>query len=105
MKSNPINAKNFMEFFETEYGVKFVDSVTGENVLESFNKREATANVERTCGNCAFSARGDGISSHVDDNVCTSSDSPNVAEFIFANSCCDHWKHDANKKVESRGNI
>ena len=89
-----------MEFFEKEYGVKFVDSATGKSVLESLNKKEATTTIERTCRNCFFGAKGDGVYSHVDDIACTNSDSPNVTEFVFADSCCDYWEQAANKKDE-----
>ena len=92
MKSNPMNVKNFMEFFEKECGVKFVDSATGENLLELLNKKEMITIIERTCGNCAFGAKGDGVLSHVNDIVCTNSDSQNVTEFVLADSCCDYWK-------------
>jgi nitric oxide synthase oxygenase domain/subunit len=52
MSSGPINAKSFMEFFEKEYGVKFVDHKTGRSALEIINEREKEARSKRVCGNC-----------------------------------------------------
>jgi len=40
LKSEQINAKSFMEFFENQYGVKFVDSSTGEKALDLIIEKE-----------------------------------------------------------------
>lgn len=38
---NPINAENFMKFFEETFGVRFVDVVTGKPALEVLVKNKA----------------------------------------------------------------
>ena len=92
MRPKPINAKNFMEFFENQCGVKFVDISTGKNALDLINEREKINSNERACGNCKYGAKGDGIFAHTEDIVCVNSDSPNTTEFVFADSNCDHWE-------------
>ena len=37
-----IDAKSFMEFFEKEYGVTFVDGNTGKKTLDIIAKKEKT---------------------------------------------------------------
>ena len=94
MQSKPINAKNFMEFFENQCGIKFVDSATGQSALDLINEREKINCSERVCGSCKYGAKGDGIFAHIEDIICVNADSPNTTEFVFVNSSCDHWERD-----------
>ncbi|MDR0767103.1 MAG: hypothetical protein LBE57_01450 [Methanosarcinales archaeon] len=92
MKSEPINAKNFMEFFEKQCGVKFVDIEAGKTVLDIINDEEKELRNKGVCSNCKYGAKGDGVFVHVDDIVCINADSSNVADFVFSNSSCEWWE-------------
>lgn len=41
MKNSPINAENFMEFFEKTTGVTFIDVETGKSALEILAKQKS----------------------------------------------------------------
>jgi len=87
-----IDAKSFMEFFEKEYGVKFVDASTGKNALDVLKE-------EHICGKCQYGARGDGITSFAEDIVCVNADSCHVTDYVSENDTCELWE--AAKKEEN----
>ena len=80
-----IDAKSFMEFFEKQYGTKFVDMKTGKNALDVINEH-------KTCVNCQFILKGDGKSLLVEDMVCGNSDSDYVTDFRMSDDTCENWK-------------
>jgi len=41
MKKSPINAENFMKFFEETAGIKFVDAETGQPALDFLTKQKS----------------------------------------------------------------
>lgn len=41
MKNSPINAENFMKFFEDTAGVRFIDVETGKSALETISENKA----------------------------------------------------------------
>jgi hypothetical protein len=89
LKVEPINAKSFMEFFEKEAGIVFIDSATGNKALDMI---EAEASSGKLCGDCGYASRGDGVSTHAEDIVCVNADSPSTCDFVFANNCgCNYW--------------
>jgi len=88
MKSEPINARNFMEFFQNQYGIEFIDVCTGNRALDLVSEKE-----QSRCSTCKFAARGDGKFVHLDDMICTNDESEWVTEFVSADSGCDQWMH------------
>ena len=86
-----IDPKKFMEFFEKECGVKFVDVNTGKNALDIIKG-------ERVCGKCHYGARGDGVTSFEEDIVCVNANSPHVTDFRMSDESCAYWE--APKKEE-----
>ena len=80
-----IDAKSFMEFFENQYGTKFVDMKTGRNALDVLNE-------QRTCANCQYILRGDGESLLVGDMVCGNPDSDYVTDFRMSDDTCIYWE-------------
>jgi len=84
LKSNPINAKNFMEFFESECGVEFVDTATGKRALDIINEN-------RHCDTCYFAAKGDGKFVHIGDMICINADSEKVTCAVFVDTSCPQW--------------
>lgn len=83
-----INAKNFMEFFEKECGVKFIDINTGKRALDIIADNES----RKSCANCNWAANGDGITMHEKDLVCVNADSRYVADSVSADMKCDLWQ-------------
>ena len=79
-----IDSKSFMEFFEKEYGVKFVDVNTGRNALDIINER-------RVCGKCQYIVRGDGKTLHAEDMVCANPESSHATDFRMKGDTCEHW--------------
>ena len=77
-----IDPKRFMEFFENEYGVKFVDANTGKNALDLIKE-------SHICGKCQYGARGDGVTSFVEDIICVNADSRFVTEYVSENDTCE----------------
>jgi hypothetical protein len=49
-----IDSNSFMDFFEKEYGVKYIDAKTGKTRQELMAEIEANMN----CGNCRWGLRG-----------------------------------------------
>jgi hypothetical protein len=86
MKSELINARNFMEFFQNQYGIEFIDAITGKRALDLIHKKE-----QNLCSTCKFAAEGDGKFVHLDDMICTNGESERVTEFVSADSSCDQW--------------
>ena len=80
-----IDAKSFMEFFEKQYGTKFVDMKTGRNALDVINE-------QRTCANCKYILKGNGETLHMDDMVCGNPDSNYVTDFLMSDDICDNWE-------------
>ena len=76
-----------MEFFEKEYGVKFVDHKTGKTRQELIAEQE----LGRNCGNCLWGAKG-GEYNYPDDIVCVNADSDNVSEFVTDEMKCYLWE-------------
>jgi hypothetical protein len=83
-----INAKNFMEFFEKECGVKFIDINTGKCALDIIADSES----RKSCGTCKWSANGDGVAIHEKDRVCVNADSRYVTDFVSGDMKCDLWQ-------------
>ena len=86
MKSEPINARNFMELFQSQYGIEFIDAGTGKRALDMIFEKE-----QNLCTTCKFAARGDGKFVHLDDMICTNDESEQVTEFVSVDSGCDQW--------------
>ena len=80
-----IDSKSFMEFFEKEYGVKFVDVKTGKGALDIINEKH-------TCKACAHILKGDGKSLHIGDMVCGNPLSDYVTDFRFDDDTCSLWE-------------
>jgi hypothetical protein len=80
-----IDAKSFMEFFEKEYGVSFVDTSTGKKALDIID-------TARECGNCKHILRGDGKTLFEEDMVCGNLESEYLTEFRFAGDNCKLWE-------------
>jgi len=80
-----IDPKSFIEFFEKEYGVKFVDAKTGKSALEIINQK-------KTCGTCKHVAKGASKILHADDMVCANPDSVHASDFMTDDDCCEFWK-------------
>jgi hypothetical protein len=80
-----IDAKSFMEFFEKESGVRFIDGNTGKPALDLIKE-------QRVCIKCKYGVCGDGIHSHVDDTICVNSNSEHVADFRMSNDTCELWE-------------
>ena len=80
-----IDEKSFMEFFEKEYGVKFVDANTGKNVLDIIHET-------RVCEKCAHVIKGDGKSLLIGDMVCGNPESDHVADFMTDGDTCELWE-------------
>jgi hypothetical protein len=88
-----IDAKSFMEFFEKEFDVKFVDSKSGRNALDIIREKEQERDaIEKNCLTCFWVAKGDGVSLHKDDRVCVNADSEYVTEWVFESTVCARWK-------------
>lgn len=83
-----INAKNFMEFFEKECGVKFVDINTGKRALDIIADNES----RRSCATCSWAVNGDGVTAHEKDTVCVNADSRYVTDFVSGDMKCDLWQ-------------
>jgi hypothetical protein len=88
MKSS-INAKNFIEFFEKECGVEFIDALTGERALDLIGKNAKEIS-KQICLNCKFAARNEEFVN--EDLVCVNDRSPNVADFVFGDTSCNYWE-------------
>ena len=86
MKSEPINARNFMAFFQNQYGIEFIDAITGKRALDLIHEKE-----QNLCSTCKFATRGDGKFVHLDDMICTNDKSERVTEFVSADSGCKQW--------------
>jgi hypothetical protein len=80
-----INEKNFMEFFEKEYGVNFVDANTGRNVLDIIKE-------DRVCGRCEHVIQGNGRTLHIGDMVCNNPKSDHVTDFRCSDDSCILWE-------------
>ena len=80
-----IDTKSFMEFFEKEYGVKFVDANTGKNALDIINEKQV-------CGKCKHIIRGNGKSLHAEDMVCGNPESSHVCDFRSNDDTCKLWE-------------
>ena len=96
MKENPINAKNFMEFFQNQLGVTFVDIATGENALDLIKRQDKAHAVEHLCKTCKSCERGDGVFAHVDDMICVNPESPYLGEFRLSDAHCALWARKEN---------
>ncbi len=83
-----INAKNFMEFFEKECGVKFIDVNTGKRALDII----ADSKSRKSCATCSWAANGDGVTIYEKDMVCVNADSRYVTDFVSADMKCDLWQ-------------
>ena len=83
-----INAKNFMEFFEKECGIKFIDVNTGKRALDII----ADSETRKSCATCSWAANGDGIIMHEKDMVCAHADSRHVTDFVSVDMKCDLWQ-------------
>jgi len=80
-----IDAKMFMEFFEKECDIKFIDTGTGKPALDVLNEF-------RTCKNCKYGSYGDGINGFVEDLVCVNAESEYTCEFMSDNDTCEFWE-------------
>jgi hypothetical protein len=80
-----IDPKSFMEFFEKQYDVKFIDANTGKNALDIINDTNI-------CGTCKHIAHGDGKALHVDDMVCVNPDSIHAGDFRASDDTCELWE-------------
>jgi len=76
-----IDSKIFIEFFEKEYGTKFVDIATGKNALDIMRSN-------RTCGKCKHVLHGDGKIIHIGDMVCGNTKSESVTDFMSDEDSC-----------------
>jgi len=85
-----IDAKSFMEFFEKEYGVEFVDVSTNKPTLDIIKE-------QRVCTKCKYCASGDGVHSFVEDTICVNSDSDYVTEFRTGDDTCELWESAKNE--------
>jgi hypothetical protein len=92
MNDNPINAKNFMEFFQNQLGVTFVDIATGKNALDLILEQGEASAVERLCKTCEYCKCGDGVFAHVEDMICVNPKSENLGEFILSDDRCVLWE-------------
>jgi formylmethanofuran dehydrogenase subunit E len=80
-----IDEKSFMEFFEKEYGVKFVDVSTGKNALDIIKEM-------KSCKTCRHIIYGDGLTLHLEDMVCGNSASDHATDFRFSSDSCNRWE-------------
>jgi len=80
-----IDSKLFMEFFEKEFDVKFVDIVTGKNALDMISQKQI-------CENCIYIIRGDGKTLLKEDMVCGNPDSDCVTYFMSNDDSCMQWE-------------
>ena len=89
-----IDSKAFIEFFEKEYGIEFIDSATGKRALDIVREKEAdkakTAN--KDCSSCKWGSMGDGKKLHTTDMVCVNAESKFIAEFVTGNHTCKQWE-------------
>ena len=80
-----IDPKSFMEFFEKEYGVKFVNANTGEDVLNKMRQKQV-------CANCRHIIRSDGENLHAGDMVCGNPESDYLSDFRPDDDTCIYWE-------------
>ena len=80
-----IDPKRFMEFFENEYGIKFVDVNTGKNALDLLKE-------SRVCKKCDHAIHGDGKSLLIGDMVCGNPRSEYVTDFRTSDDTCELWE-------------
>ena len=80
-----IDPKSFMEFFEKEYGVKFIDVSTGKNALDVIKE-------DHICGKCRYGAHGDGVTMFKEDIVCVNAESRHVTDFVMKDDTCEFWE-------------
>ncbi len=83
-----LNAKSFMEFFEKEYGVEFIDSNTGKRALDIIADSES----RKSCATCNWVTSGDGVTVHEKDMVCVHADFRYVTDFVSEDMKCDLWQ-------------
>jgi len=86
-----INSMNFMEFFEKECGVKFVDVNTGKSALDMLYEQEKQALKDRLCVNCKYALHGDGEFAHIHDILCGNGDAEYASEFRVSDDTCELW--------------
>ena len=80
-----IDPKSFMEFFEKQYGVTFVDANTGKRALDIIDEKNI-------CGMCRHIVRGDGKAIHAEDMVCVNPDSIHAGDFRANDDTCKLWE-------------
>jgi hypothetical protein len=80
-----IDPKRFMEFFEKEYGARFVDANTGKNALDLIKE-------SRVCKKCDHVIHGDGKSLHIGDMVCGNPCSEYITDFRMSDDTCELWE-------------
>ena len=83
-----INPKSFMEFFEKECGVQFIDTESGKKALDIIAEKEEKKN----CLNCNYGHHGDGVNLHKDDTICVKAGSEHVADWVSDSNICDLWE-------------
>ena len=82
-----IDAKSFMEFFEQESGIKFIDANSGRPALQVLKEQKRS----RKCQNCASAVHGDGVILHLGDIICGNRQSDKVTDWVDKNYCCEFW--------------
>jgi len=87
-----IDPKSFMEFFEKEFGVEFVDSNTGRNALEVLAENEKAKQGEKVCDNCRWGAKGDGKIVHESDIICVNDKSKYITDSVSKKHTCKLWE-------------
>jgi hypothetical protein len=92
MAAGVINAKSFMEFFERENGIIFIDTTTGEKALDIIRAQEEQKSKKQICCNCEYAVKGDGKFAHIQDLICANGNSPNVSDFMTAKTTCNYWE-------------
>ncbi len=80
-----IDVLRFMEFFEKECGVRFVDAETGKAALDILAEK-------KNCTTCRWAKKGDGKIMYSEDMVCVNSDSEHVTDWVDKEMLCDLWK-------------
>jgi hypothetical protein len=82
-----IDSNMFMEFFEKEFGIIFIDQKSGKTREELIAEKEAKKN----CMNCYWSESG-GTGNHPDDIICVNAESDSTADFVYNDMKCPQWK-------------
>jgi hypothetical protein len=88
-----IDAESFMEFFEQNCGVKFMDAQTGQSALSVLRAKKRNKNLHAGgCLKCNWARKGDGVWLHEEDTVCVNPDSEKLADWVTSSDCCDFWQ-------------